>query len=197
MNAVTLDGRAGPVSFNFGATQLREEDGTMLGSSFGPSLSIGRSRTTFIDGTAELSLGRGWLASASYRRGWTSVSGAGRLIEDGRLGTQAFSADLAKWGIFGDDDRLAFRFTQPLRVVKGGFDLYLPVAYDYTTGIATYGNRFMSLAPRGRELDYELAYGRSMFGGYLDLNAFFRTDPGNIEAMRNDVGAAARFKVRY
>ena len=169
----------------------------MLGSSFGASLSIGRSRTTFVDGSVELALGSGWLASASYRRGWTSVSGAGEMIEGGRLGTQAFSADFSKSRIFADQDRLALRITQPLRVVKGGFDLYMPVAYDYASGAATYGSRFMSLSPRGRELDYEVAYGRTMFGGYLDLNAFVRTDPGNVEAMRNDIGAAVRFNLRY
>jgi hypothetical protein len=196
MHAVTLDARVGPASFNLGATQLRENR-TMLGSSFGPSLSIGRSRTMFVDGSAEVALGRGWLASASYRRGWTNVSGTGQLVQGGRLGTQAFSADLSKSQIFADDDRLSFRFAQPLRVVNGGFDLYLPVSYDYGTGHASFENRFMGLSPRGRELDYELAYGRSMFGGYLDLNAFLRTDPGNVEAMRNDVGAAVRFNLRY
>ena len=46
-------------------------------------------------------------------------------------------------------------------------------------------------------MDYELAYGRSMLGGYLDFNAFVRTDPGNVEAMRNDIGAAVRFNLRY
>ena len=196
MHAVTLDARAGPASFNLGATQLRESR-TMLGSSFGQSLSIGRSRTTFLDASAELDLGRGWLAAASYRRGWTSVAGAGSAVDRGRLGTQAFSADLSKTGLLTSDDRIAFRFTQPLRVVKGGFDLYVPVAWDYATETATYGNRFMSLSPRGRELDYELAYGRPMFGGFLDLNAFVRTDPGNVEAMETDIGAAARFSLRY
>jgi hypothetical protein len=111
--------------------------------------------------------------------------------------TQAFSADLSKGGMFVDDDRLAFRIAQPLRVVRGGFDLNLPIAYDYATGGATYGRRFMSLAPKGRELDYELAYGRGLFGGYLDLNAFVRTDPGNIEAARRDAGAALRFTIGY
>jgi hypothetical protein len=33
-------------------------------------------------------------------------------------------------------------------------------------------------------------------GGYLDLNAFVRTDPGHIEAMPAGRGAALRFTVR-
>jgi hypothetical protein len=196
MNSATIDTRVGPASFNLGATQVRESR-TMLGSSFGPSLSIGRSRTMFVDGSADIALGSGWAASASYRRGWTDVSGSGQLVQGGRLGTQAFSADLSKSRLFAQDDRLAFRFAQPLRVVKGGFDMFLPVSYDYVSGTTGYGNRFMSLSPKGRELDYELSYGRPMFGGYLDLNAFVRTDPGNVEAMRTDVGTAVRFNLRY
>ena len=196
MNAATIDTRVGPATFNVGATQLHESR-TMLGSSFGPSLSIGRSRTMFVDGSADLTLGAGWAASASYRRGWTSVSGTGQLVEGGSLGTQAFSADLSKARLFADDGRLAFRFAQPLRVVKGGFEMDLPVSYDYVSGMTGYGNRFMSLSPKGRELDYELSYGRPMFGGYLDLNGFVRTDPGNVQAMRTDVGGAVRFNLRY
>ena len=76
---------------------------------------------------------------------------------------------------------------------SSGFDLDLPVSYDYATGTARYEHRFFNLAPTGREIDYELAYGVGLWGGHLDLNAFFREDPGHIEAMKQDVGAAIRF----
>ena len=191
-HALTLDGRAGPVRFSLGASHL-EEDRTVLGSRFTPALVSGGSRTTFVDSTLHAPLGDGWDAFASYRRGWTAVAGSGALVQQGRLISEAFSADLSKAGLLESGDRLAFRFTQPLRVVRGGFDLNVPIAYDYETESASYAMRFMSLRPRGRELDYELAYGAGIFGGFVDLNAFVRSDPGHIEDADRDVGAAVRF----
>jgi hypothetical protein len=71
----------------------------------------------------------------------------------------------------------------------------MPVGYDYSTAAARVERRFFNLAPTGREIDYELAYGLGLFGGRLDLNAFLRTDPGHVESMKKDMGAAIRFTV--
>ena len=114
------------------------------------------------------------------------------MVDNGRLTSQAFAFDLSKTGLFRDD-KLAFRVMQPLRVIGGGFNLTLPSGYDYTTGLAEYDRSFFGLAPKGREIDFEAAYGLGLFGGYLDLNAFYRSDPGHIEAMPNDIGGAIRF----
>jgi hypothetical protein len=82
-----------------------------------------------------------------------------------------------------------------LRVTGGGLGLHLPVEYSYATTTAVYGERFMSLAPRGRELDLETAYRIGLFGGWLDLNAFLRTNPGHIVRSKRDAGAAVRFRL--
>ncbi|MDQ3139408.1 MAG: peptidase S8, partial [Pseudomonadota bacterium] len=71
--------------------------------------------------------------------------------------------------------------------------LNTPISYDYQTGAVGYEQRFLSLAPSGREIDYEVAYSVGAFGGDLGLNAFLRTDPGHVAAMPNDAGAAIRF----
>lgn len=84
---------------------------------------------------------------------------------------------------------------QPLRVASGGFDLNMPVGYDYSTRSARFEQRFFNLAPTGRELDYEIAYGVGLLGGRFDVNAFLRTDPGHVAAMKKDVGAAFRFTI--
>ena len=191
-NSVRLETQHGIASFGLGASQLRET-GTILGSRLASTLTSGGSRTSFVDGTARLDFGRGWGMGAHYRRGWTSVSASGGLVESGRLESHAFAFDVAKLGILHPGDRLAFRFAQPLRVIGGGLSLNVPVNYDYKTGATSFGQRFLGLSPRGREFRYEVAYGSGLLGGYVDLNAFMRTDAGNVEAMKRDVGAAVRF----
>jgi len=82
---------------------------------------------------------------------------------------------------------------QPLRVRTGGLDINLPVSYDYASGEVGYQQRMLNLAPTGRELVYEIAYGTRLLGGNIAANAFLRTDPGNIDWTKNDVGGAVRF----
>jgi hypothetical protein len=141
-------------------------------------------------------LGEGWSLLGSYRRGWTSMAGTGALADKGQLKTEAFALDIWKTGIFRSRDKLALRAMQPLRVARGGFDLTMPVSYDYETGKTAYGQRFFNLAPLGREIDLELAYGLGWMGGHLDLNAFLRSDPGHVEAVKRDAGAAIRFTLK-
>jgi hypothetical protein len=192
LDSLTFDRRIGLARFSLGASRLSEE-ATILGARFSPVFSNGGSRTLFADGTASLDLGAGVEAHASYRRGWTSMPGTGSLVEKGRLRTEAFAFDLARTGMFAAGDKLALRAMQPLRVASGGFDLDMPVGYDYSTGRARFERRFFNLAPTGREIDYEVAYGLGLLGGRLDFNAFLRTDPGHVETMKKDIGTAIRF----
>ncbi|HEY0131964.1 MAG TPA: S8 family peptidase, partial [Allosphingosinicella sp.] len=192
LDTLTFDRKIGPARFSLGASRLTEE-ATILGARFSSIFSNGGSRTLFADGTAGLDLGAGFEAYASYRRGWTSMPGTGSLVEKGRLRTEAFAFDLSRTGMFAAGDKLAFRVMQPLRVASGGFDLDMPVGYDYATGAARFERRFFNLAPTGREIDYEVAYGLGLLGGRLDFNAFLRTDPGHIETMKTDMGTAIRF----
>ena len=80
-----------------------------------------------------------------------------------------------------------------MRVRSGGFDINLPVSYDYSDGSVGYELRFFNLAPSGREIDLEAAYGTRLWGGNLTANAFVRREPGHVEAIGSDYGAAIRF----
>jgi hypothetical protein len=82
---------------------------------------------------------------------------------------------------------------QPLRVRSGGFNLRLPSSYDYTTGQVGHERHRLSLAPSGREIDLEAAYTVRVLGGFLGTSLFYRVDPGHVEAMADDLGAAVRF----
>ena len=169
----------------------------MLGARFSSAFASGGARSAFLDGTASFDLGRGWGAFASYRRGWTRMAGSGALVDEGRLKTDAWAFDLSKAGAFSGGDRLAFRVMQPLRVRSGGFDLNVPVSYDYATGAVGFERQQLSLAPTGREIDVEAAYSVGLLGGRLGVNAFLRTDPGHIEAMQTDLGGAVRYSLGF
>lgn len=169
----------------------------MLGGQF----AFGRAGATsyFADIGASYEIGGGWNAAASYRRGWTNLPGGTGLVQGGRLVTDAFSADLFRRNAFAPGDRLAFRVMQPLRVASGGYDLNVPVSYNYGDGSVGFERRLFNLAPSGREIDFEAAYGLPILGGAGDIgaNAFLRRQPGHIQAMRDDVGAALRFTLGF
>ena len=185
--SVTIDGAAGPAQFSLGMTRL-SEDRTVLGARFASLFTSGGARTMLVDAAARIDLGSGWEATGSYRRGWTD---AGSL----KLQSEAFSAELATTGLMQTGDSFALRLSQPLRVMSGGFAMQVPVAYSYTGETVTYGDRFLSLVPKGRELDLELAYRMRLLGGLLDVNAFHRIDAGHIAAAQRDVGAAVRYRL--
>jgi hypothetical protein len=194
--ALIAQRRLGRIGLSIGSSRL-DEEATILGGRFSSAFSGGGSASWFADGSAALDLGGGWGASAAYRHGWTSIRGGDALVRGGRLSSNAFMVDLAKNGAFARHARIALRIMQPLRVRAGGFDIDLPVGYDYASGKVDYQRHFLNLAPTGRELDYELSYGMPLLGGNMAANAFVRTDPGHVESARNDVGAALRFTLGF
>ncbi|HEU0097632.1 MAG TPA: S8 family peptidase [Allosphingosinicella sp.] len=196
ITALVADRRLGRLRLSLGGSLLDEES-TILGGRFSSAFAGAGSTSRFADGAASLDLGGGWGARAAYRHGWTSIRGGGALIQGGRLSTDAFALDLARAGALAPGDRIGLRIVQPLRVRSGGLNVDLPVGYDYASGEVDYQLRFLNLAPTGRELDYELSYGLPLLGGYMAANAFARTEPGHIEAMRSDFGGALRFTLGF
>ena len=157
------------------------------------------STSWFLDAGISYAIGGGWETRASYRYGHTSLPGSSGLVAGGSLATDAWSFDLGRTGAFTAGDRIAFRVMQPLRVRSGGYAINAPVSYDYSDLSVGYGRQIYSLAPTGREIDFEAAYGIDLLDGaaYLGANAFLRRQPGHIGALQDDVGAAMRFNLRF
>jgi hypothetical protein len=196
VGSATFDRRIGPATLTLGATRLDERE-TVLGGRLSPDLfGAGGATSWFADAGASFDMGRGWGAYASYRRGATAMAG-GALAQGGSLSTDAWAFDVSKGGAFRPGDRLALRVMQPLRVRSGGYALAVPVSYDYATGGVGYDQRQFSLAPTGREIDLEAAYGTRLWGGQISGNAFMRYQPGHIEALNSDLGAAIRFTLGF
>ena len=196
IGSVTLDRRMGPATLTLGASRLDERE-TVLGGRLSSLFGNGGAASWFFDAGAALRLGAGWRADASYRRGMTAMPGAAALAAGGSLSTDAWAVDFARTGAFRAGDRLAFRAMQPLRVRSGGYRLEVPVSYNYSDGSVGYESRFFNLAPTGREIDFEAAYGLALGGGWLSANAFLRLEPGHVEAAGSDAGAALRFKLGF
>lgn len=196
LSALTADRRFGPAGLSLGLTRLAEEE-TVLGGRF--SFAPGGALSWFADASVRADLGRGWTAGGSYRRGWTSMPGANGLVADGRLSTDAWSVDFGRAHALVRGDRVALRVMQPLRVRAGGYLLNLPVSYDYETLTAGYALRMFSLAPTGREIDIELAYGLPVLegAGYLTANTYYRREPGHIADAPADLGAAIRLSFGF
>ncbi len=177
---VGLDRRFGTLRLSGGLSRL-DEGRTLLGARFGPLFGVNGGTTWFADSRADWRLGGGWSLAAAGRMGWSGVAD---------LRTSAFSIDLAKGGF-------TLRLAQPLRVDSGGFDLRLPVGYDYATGAVTLADQRLNLSPDGRELDLEASYSRLLLGGRLDANLFWRREPGHYAAAPDDVGAAMRWRLGF
>jgi hypothetical protein len=192
VGTMTLDRRIGPATVAVAASRL-DERATILGGRMSASFGTGGAASLFLDGSASFDFGSGWGAYASYRRGVTSMAGSGALASGGRLSTDAWAFDVSKAGALFAGDNLALRVMQPLRVRSGGYDLSVPVSYDYTDGSVGYAQRFFNLAPTGREIDFEAAYGVGLWGGHMSANGFLRRQPGHIATMRDDKGVAFRF----
>jgi hypothetical protein len=188
---VTIDRNFGKTWLSAGISRLDEKQ-SLLGGRLGQALGGGGSSSLFLDVEARRSIGNGWSAGATVRHGWTDFPG-------GNMQSAAYGVDLAKRGVFGSSDRAGFRLAQPLRVESGGLSMLLPTAYDYNTLSTTNSLSRFSLSPSGREVDAEISYSRSLFGGdgWLGGNLFVRRQPGHIGSADNDYGAAVRVTLGF
>lgn len=185
----------GPATFTLGVSQL-DEDRTILGSRLSPVFGNEGARTLFVDGAVRANLGSGWQAGLAARRGWTDPRASGALT-GGTLKSQSWSFDIGKSGVMTRDDKVAFRYAEPLRVRGGALLLALPTGYDYATESASYGSQRLALTPNGHARDWELAYTRSLWGGRLSFNGFYRVDRGNVEWMPNEVGGLLSYSLTF
>ncbi len=175
------DGNVGPLSMAGRLTRMTEAE-TVLGARFLGGLGGGGATTWFADARATLPPANKWRLSAEYRRGWTLIP-AGAARGNSTLATQAFAFDVTRTAVFARDDSLSVRWSEPLRVTNGG--------------IALTGLDLISLAPSGRERDFEAVYARALGPGWLTINSYWRQQPGNFAAAPDDVGGAVRYSFGF
>lgn len=192
----TLDRRFGNLTASLALDWMRE-DATLLGAEFHDAFGLAGADTLFLDAKAAWAPAPGWRLGAALREGRTVARGGGLVAAGSRLTSRAWAFDLARGGVFQPGDSLAFRISQPLRVESGGLNLNLPVDYSYATLSPTYGIRTLSLTPRGREIDAELAWSGRLFMGQAAASLFLRKDPGHYADMPLDEGVALRWSAGF
>jgi hypothetical protein len=75
--------------------------------------------------------------------------------------------------------------------------LQLAQSWDYTQQEATYDQRWLNLAPVGREVDVETVYQRPLLTGSASFGMFLRKDPGHNARAPLDKGVAARMRLPF
>ncbi len=187
---VAFDRNFGAVGTAMGATWLRE-DRTVLGALLNPGLGGGRgAESLVVDAAASWRVGDAWRLGANLRGGATWPRAGGVLQGRGALLSSAWSLDATRFDLLARGDSMSFRLSQPLRVERGALGLLLPVDYDYATLGVTEAGRNVSLTPKGREIDAELAWRGALMGGTAGASLFYRRDPGHYAALPDDKGLA-------
>lgn len=183
--SAALDVARGPLAMTARLMRFEEKD-TVLGSRFDAALGGNGAVTWFGDADIAVVPGDGWRITGRLRQGWTTL-GANSVRGASTLVSRSLGAGIERQGVFAAGDSIAFRYAEPLRVMGGGLALDLS-----GTGYQT-----VSLAPQGRERDWEAVYARPLGTGWLTANAFLRQQPGHYAAAPNDVGAAVRYSVNF
>ncbi len=193
---LALDRRFGEVDAALGASWLIERQ-SVLGARFHQVFGATGADSLFVDASAGWQLAPQWRLGAAWRTGLTYARGSGLAGGGSRMVTSAWAIDAQRMGLFAADDSLALRLSQPLRVENGGLMLNLPVDYSYATLAPVYGQRLLSLAPKGRELDAELAWRGRLLRGSATASLFWRKDPGHYASMPDDQGVAVSWTRQF
>lgn len=187
---------AGPLLASL-AGEMVNEEGSLLGARLAPAFGGQSARSMFAEARLAIEPAEGFTLSGGWRRGWTRAAAGGALVNGGMLKSESWSADASLRNVLALGDVGGLRFSTPLRVTRSRFDLTLPVAYDWQSGLVETRTSRLDLSPTGRERNAELVYGLSLAGGWVDGHLYWRRDAGNIAAMPDDFGSALRWTVGF
>lgn len=193
---LSLDRRFGQLDAALGASWLVERD-SVLGARFHQAFGARGADSLFLDASAGWQIAPQWRLGAAWRRGTTRPHSGGMITGGSRLTSSAWALDLGHTGILAEDDSLALRISQPLRIESGGLSLNLPVDYSYATLSPVYAARQLSLTPQGREQDIELVWRSWLWNGAAMASIYYRKDPGHYSAMPDDHGVAISWNRRF
>lgn len=186
----------GPVSGRLAVSWLAENR-SILGAALNRALASKGADTMIADLSATWSITGNWLFSSNLRRGLT-YSRSGAIVAPGsNLASSAWSVALSRRNLLARGDSLSLGLSQPLRVGTGGVNLRLPSSWDYSSLSAITRTTRLGLAPKGRELDGELAWQGVLWGGMGTVNLFRRREPGNVSSAAADSGLALGWKKRF
>jgi len=180
MTAMT---RVAGIDFGFGLGFLTE-NGRSLGSASNGALRLGHGAdTSFLTGMAQLRVSDRLQISAAFTAGRSAVKDTGGFFDHvGPIDSNAFAVGAILQDGFAIGDKLGLQLAQPLRADTARAALILPTGID-ATGALSRSIRSVDLAPRGREIDLQLAYRWSSRGEASNIHvqafAMGRMEPGH------------------
>jgi hypothetical protein len=193
---LSVDRRFGDLDAALGASWLIEQD-SMLGARFHEAFGASGADSMFLDASAGWQVAPGWRLGGVWRSGFTRPHRGGLVAAGSQLTSSAWAFDAQRTGVFAADDSIALRIAQPLRVESGGLMLNLPVDYSYATLSPVYGQRLLSLAPRGRETDIEMVWRGTLWNGTAMASLYYRKGSGHYSALADDRGIAISWNRRF
>ena len=194
---LSLDGKVGrAMDWTLGLGLMKEQR-SVLGARFASALGGGGATTAAITPAFAWQIGSNWQFTGAANLNLTRFSHGPVAQARSRLISSAWSVDVGRFGAILADDRLGLRISQPLRVESGALLLNLPVAWDYASGTARFGQVPLFLSPKGREITTEAAWSAHVNGGTLSTSLYWRRDPGHFSNVPDDAGVALRWSSEF
>jgi len=198
MVAATLEKGWGRHRLRLGL-RLVEEAASLLGSHGGGGLALPEgSRSVFFDLGGRIALAEGVTLLGRASLGETDPGRSQGLIGEWRtVRSSAMALALIAEDILDEGDRLGLLVAQPLRVEAAAATIDMATSRDLEGQVSRRRER-VELVPSGREIDLELAYGRTLgpataARGWL----LFRRHPGHDAAAGPDLGLGMRLTRRF
>jgi subtilase family protein len=159
------------------------EDGGVLGSLASGALKMAdSSATSWISASYEQPLLGDWSFKGSMTVSATGMNApsASLITKIGPIYATSFTLGVGRSDVFDAGDALTFAVDQPLRVESAPVSLSLGAGMDYSTGKVVMVDSRSSLAPSGREIDFESGY-RFPLGDWSGaMNLAYSVDAGHI-----------------
>lgn len=111
--------------------------------------------------------------------------------------SNAFGIGAVVHDVLDDGDRLGLMVGQPLRVFSAGATATVPVALAADGGVIQESDR-VDLAPSGREIDLQFAYGRELAPG-MDMSTWLmmQVEPGHVADADPAYGLGLSFRLSF
>ena len=189
----------GGASVRVSASAVRESQ-AFLGSTGSGALNVApNTQSAFYTVGATVPLGDDTDLVASYTHARSRVGDGSYSLLSGfsTVEASAFGAGLVMRGIWHRGDSFGFMVGQPLRVDRASATLSVPVAIDLE-GNVDFARSRESLSPRGREIQVQAAYQRTLGKVFrTGLWAFAQSEPGHDRNAAPNFGVAVRVNARF
>ena len=147
--------------------------------------------TVWASATSQTALDEHWALKASLTVAAAGVQhpGSSLIASLGPVYATSFSFGVAGKDLFAFGDALAFVVGQPLKVEAAPVMLMTGVASDRTTGAVIMAPAQSSLAPSGREIDFETAYRFALADWDLTTSIAYSIDANHVRGQNAVTGA--------